>query len=317
MTTSTEQAVLPGWELTADGHLSLPCPPVLAGTARAWLTGGSSPGVDPKPAATVMLVRPGRRGMDTEVFMLRRAASMAFLAGAVVFPGGKVDPRDSESIGWCGPSAEVWGGRLGCGAEEAKAVVVAAVRELFEEGGVLLAGTGPGHVVTALDTPEWVAEVERLEAHESSLAEVLARHGLVIRSDLLSLRGHWVTPEFEPRRYDTYFFAAVLPEGQETYSTTTEADADRWVRPRTVLEAAAEGRLGLFPPTAHTLAQLAGCESAHQFVHEDVVIERLMLVPIERQDGDVVLFCRLPSAPGNPARAGRSAIPEKEVSLCQ
>ncbi|QGF22423.1 NUDIX hydrolase [Raineyella fluvialis] len=287
--------LLPGWLVTADGVLTVPCPSSLEDDARAHLTGHGTVAT-PRLAATVMLVRPGwpdLLGGGAETFMLHRSMSMAFAPGAMVFPGGAVDRRDGEPIPWAGPHPREWAELLGCDRLDAQAIVVAAVRELFEESGVLLAGVDGDHVVQGLDTPMWQQEIRRLASHRASLAEVLIRHGLVLRSDLLGLRDHWVTPEFEPRRYDTYFFAARTPEGQTATALTTEAISVRWTSARAVLDAAGRGEVQLFPPTAHNIARLAESDSVEQFTTTGRAVGRLMLVPRERPEGDIVLSCRL------------------------
>jgi 8-oxo-dGTP pyrophosphatase MutT (NUDIX family) len=249
---------------------------------------------------------------DLDVLMQRRAPSMSFVPGAWVFPGGGVSEADSAPIAWAGPSVEEWAGRLGCGPDQARAVLVAAVRELFEESGVMLAGDEYGRIVADVDSPDWRRDLRQLTAHQTSLAEVFERRGLVLRADLLGLRGHWLTPEFEPRRYDTYFFAALLPNGQAARGTTTEAVSRRWLRPSVVLDAAACGEIQLLPPTACSIAQLAECCSAEQFVRDRLTVERLMLVPVEQQDGRIELSCRLPDPSGTDAgEPGREL--QKEV----
>ncbi|MBU4335834.1 MAG: NUDIX domain-containing protein, partial [Actinobacteria bacterium] len=213
---------------------------------EAYLAGGPATPAVPRYAATVMLVRPAPRRRGSEVFMLRRAAAMAFAAGAMVFPGGRVDDSDSDAVtGWAGPSPQQWAQRMDCPVDTARAVVTAAVRELFEETGVLLAGSGPGSVVRDLDGPQWAEDRVRLAGHELSMGELAARRGLVLRTDLLGLRSHWLTPEFEPRRYDTYFFAAAVPEGQNPASCTTEASEELWARPHQLFVEAAVGRVML------------------------------------------------------------------------
>ena len=285
-----------GWSLSADKVLSLPCPKPLYATAREFLAGGSRPVAEPRLATTVILVRPGdEHASEAQAFMLHRSAQMAFAAGAAVFPGGRVDDRDREEIGWAGPSPQQWGARMGCDGETARAVIVAGVRELFEESSVLLAGDDSGRVVSGLDGPDWELEARRLEAGETSLAEILARRRLVLRSDLLGVRSRWVTPEFEPRRYDTFFLSALLPDGQAARSQTTEAVSARWITAGSALRAAALGEIVLLPPTVHSLQQLFECASAEQFVHEDVAIGRLVLTPVESPDGGIELRCQLPT----------------------
>ena len=181
-----------------------------------------------RPAATVMLVRDGADGLET--FVLRRVSAMAFAAGMTVFPGGGVDAADrDETVGWSGPDPQWWRAALGEDAEPA--LVVAAVRELFEETGVLLAGRDPAGPVVALDEDVRSAIIDR----RSSLARVLADAGLSIRSDLLRPWANWLTPPGQGRRYDTFFFAAALPDGQRARMLTTEADLGEWRRPADVL----------------------------------------------------------------------------------
>ncbi len=175
----------------------------------AWLDGTRPPPATARPASTVLLLRDG--GSAVEVFVLRRRASMAFAARMHAFPGGGVDPRDTDPrVPWVGPSPQEWGALLGCPAELAEALVCAAVRELFEECGVLLAGSDDEAVVGDVSGPDW--EQDRLALLDRSLAmsQLLIRRGLRLRSDLLRPWAHWTTPVFEPRRYDTWFFVAAL-----------------------------------------------------------------------------------------------------------
>src|SRR5690606_38350089 len=132
--------------------------------------------------------------------------------GMVAFPGGGVDPRDADpDVPWAGPTPRQWADRLGTGEAVARELVGAAAREVFEECGVLLAGPTPDRVVADLTDDSWEVERQRVLAREQGFGELLTRRGLLLRSDLLSLRAHWTTPVCEPRRYDTRFFAARLP----------------------------------------------------------------------------------------------------------
>ena len=169
----------------------------------------------PRDAATVMLLRPAGAGAGVEVLMLRRVAAMKFAPGAYVFPGGSVDPADYEAaVGWHGPDPGEFGARLGASAEMARALVCAAVRETFEEAGVLLAGAPDGGPVADPSGPSWAADRAELVAGAVTLGELLSRRGLVVRADLLVPWARWITPEGEPRRFDARFFAAALPAGQ-------------------------------------------------------------------------------------------------------
>ena len=269
--------------------LEVPMSEQLARAYEGFCAAETAPAV-PRLAATVMLVRSPR-----EVFMLRRAATMAFVPEAVVFPGGGVDPADDGArCSWIGPDEEVWARRMGTSADVARRVVTAAARELFEECGVLLAGDERGVCSLDASEPAWAEERRRLVSHETSLADVLKRHGLALRADLLGLRSHWLTPEFEPRRYDTYFFAALAPTGQEPDSRTSEADRAGWVDPQAMFDRAAQGLVRLVPPTAYNLAHLLHAPGVESFAAGVEETGRVMLEPAVREGGRAVLTCRLP-----------------------
>jgi 8-oxo-dGTP pyrophosphatase MutT (NUDIX family) len=225
--------------------------------ATEILEGRAAP-VAARDAATVMLLRTGRAGL--EVYMLRRQASMAFAAGMSVFPGGSVDARDAdEDVAWAGPDAQQWGRVLAAPPDLARALVCAAVRETFEESGVLLAGETAGTVVADPTSDDWERDRNALLDRSLSLAELLARRHLVLRSDLLRSWSRWITPVIEPRRYDTRFFAAAMPAGQRTRDVGGEAAAVYWTGPQQALDTARRGEIALLPPTAVTLAELAAC----------------------------------------------------------
>ncbi|GAA1919353.1 NUDIX hydrolase [Streptantibioticus ferralitis] len=231
------------------------------------LAGGALTPVPPRRAATVLLLRDSAAG--PQVHMLRRRASMAFAGGAYAYPGGGVDPRDERPVGWAGPPLEAWAERLGllpdsdpAGARlTAQAILCAAVRETFEESGVLLAGPDAESVVADTTGDEWEADRQALVGREFSFAEFLARRDLVLRSDLLGPWARWITPEFEERRYDTWFFLAALPEGQRTRDVSGEADRTAWLLPRDAASGYDRGELLMMPPTIATLRPLARYES--------------------------------------------------------
>ncbi|MDN3354530.1 NUDIX domain-containing protein [Actinomadura sp. DC4] len=214
----------------------------------------------PRDASTVILLRDSSNGLL--VYLLRRVSSMKFAPGAYVFPGGSVDPRDGDlAVGWSGPSAAEWGGAFGAGETLARELVCAAVRETFEESGVLLAGPAPDAIVPDTSGDDWEADRQALLDRSQSLAELLARRGLVLRGDLLRPWAHWITPEIEERRYDTRFFVAALPDGQRTRDVSTESDRVTWVRPRDAVSAARGGDMPMLPPTLVTLTELSAYDS--------------------------------------------------------
>jgi 8-oxo-dGTP pyrophosphatase MutT (NUDIX family) len=280
----------------------------MADRARELATTGLRPAV-PRDAATVILIRPeagaagaAAPGIDTagvEVYLLRRTKALEFAPGACVFPGGSVDVRDADpgiaETGWAGPAPADVGQLLGVPADRARALVCAAVRETFEESGVLLAGPSPAELVP--DGADLAQDRRALLDGSLSLSELLARRGLLLRADLLTPWARWITPEVSPRRFDTWFFAAALPAGQlaglapadqlaglaaaaregegEGERGGGESDSGTWWRPSAALEAARAGQITLLPPTAVTLAELA----AYQDV-EAILGERRMITPL-------------------------------------
>jgi 8-oxo-dGTP pyrophosphatase MutT (NUDIX family) len=240
------------------------------------------PPVTPKDAATVMLTRDGPAGL--EVFLLHRVAGMPFAGGMTVFPGGGVDKRDADaSVAWAGPGPGQWAEWFGCEESLARALVCAAVRETFEESGVLLAGTESGIVE---DTAPYAYAREALVSRELSLAAFLADEKLTLRADLLRAWANWITPEPEPRRYDARFFAATLPAGQDADGATTEADSSGWQRPEEALADARQGRRTLMPPTWTVLSELSEFATAAEVVEAERSIEPI--TPTFVREGDKV-----------------------------
>jgi 8-oxo-dGTP pyrophosphatase MutT (NUDIX family) len=214
-----------------------PLPPSaeLVARARAYRESGGSP-APAKASATVILLRDGPSQL--EIFMIRRHMGMLFAGGMYVFPGGVVDAADRV------------------GRDEQQAHVFAASRETFEECGVLLA-SGQDADAATLDADR-VALIE----HRATFDEVLARHRAVARPDLLRPWSRWITPDFEPRRYDTHFYVAIAPAKQDARFVGGEADAAQWVAPEFAVAAHERGEWLLMPPTEWTLRELATFTSA-------------------------------------------------------
>jgi 8-oxo-dGTP pyrophosphatase MutT (NUDIX family) len=279
---------------------SIPFRGRLPDSAREVLAGQREP-VTPRDAATVMLLRPaspgraestagGTAGVGIEVYMLRRVPSMAFAPGAYVFPGGSVDIRDAdEDVAWAGPDAAQWGAVFDAPPDLARALVCAAVRETFEESGVLLAGESADSVVADTTSADWELDRNALLDRSLSLAELLARRRLVLRSDLLAPWSRWITPVVEPRRFDTRFFAAALPAGQRTRDVGGEAAAVTWIEPGAAIEAARRGEIELWPPTAVSLAELAACGDVGTALAGTALLDTAML--------DTTLLDTAPSGP--------------------
>jgi 8-oxo-dGTP pyrophosphatase MutT (NUDIX family) len=274
----------------------------LGESARAILSGERVP-AEPRDAATVMLLRPSDDGL--EVYMLRRQASMAFAPGAYVFPGGSVDARDAdEQVAWTGPDAAEWGRVFDAPPSLARALVCAAVRETFEESGVLLAGESADSVVADTTSDDWEADRHALLDRSVSLAELLARRSLVLRADLLRPWSRWITPVVEPRRFDTRFFAAALPVGQRTRDVGGEASLVAWIAPEKALHAGERGEIRLFPPTAVTLSELAACGDVETVLTGPRAVAPI-IPEIQLREGAVWLtvpgLSHFPISPGGPA----------------
>lgn len=248
----------------------------------------------PRDAATVALVRDAPGGM--QVYLLRRVHGMAFAGGMHVFPGGSVDSADATAdIGWAGPSAAQWAADFSTDQPTARSLVCAAVRETFEESGVLLAGRATDDLLADVSTDDWERERVALEGRTHSLSELLARRGLVLRSDLLRPLAHWITPEIESKRFDTRFFLARLPEGQVTRAAGTEADQRVWVRPADAIDQ----DLTMLPPTRAVLAELSAYDDVDAALAASRVITAIM--PKLRVGADDKLVFLLPGDDGYPA----------------
>jgi 8-oxo-dGTP pyrophosphatase MutT (NUDIX family) len=219
-----------------------------------------------RPAATVMLLRDGDDGV--EVFMLQRTLSAAFARGQYVFPGGKVDGDDhaDEFEPFCdGLDDGAASARMGLD-HGGLAWLVAAIRECFEEAGVLLARPSDGADIVRFDDPEVEGRFNsaRHEVHDGtrSLVEVCEAEGLVLLTDRIHLVDHWITPVGERRRFDTRFFVAAAPEAQEPLHDDKETIASLWVRPVDALAMWKAGELQMFPPTVASLRFLEPFDSA-------------------------------------------------------
>jgi 8-oxo-dGTP pyrophosphatase MutT (NUDIX family) len=214
------------------------------------------------PAATVMLLRDGDDGV--EVFMMQRTLNAAFARGQFVFPGGKVDDADHGEVfePMCDGLDDAHASQLLGIDHGGLAWLVAAVREVFEEAGVLLARPSGSEDVVSLDDPA-VADrygEARHAIHEGrlTLAEFCAQEGLLLLVDRIRLVDHWVTPMGERRRFDTRFFVAAAPPAQHPLHDDKETIASLWVRPEDALAMWKAGELQMFPPTLASLRWLSG-----------------------------------------------------------
>ena len=284
-------------------------PPEVSRRARALLTGEWEP-PPVRDASTVVLLRDGS-GLET--YLMRRAATMAFAAGMYVFPGGRIDEADCDiDLSWVGEPLDA--GRMTAGERQARGLIVGAVREVFEETGVLLAVDDSGRFPA--EDAAW--EEDRAAVAESSpaLAEVLARRELRIDPGALPLWTHWVTPEVESKRYDVRFFVAAVPPGQHARDVSGEADQVLWTSPGAALGDYSRGQLPMLPPTVATLADLAALPDVASVLASASSREVRPLMPrprfeddgaiawdvIDVRDGSVVVS--LPAEPAGSEVAG-------------
>jgi 8-oxo-dGTP pyrophosphatase MutT (NUDIX family) len=221
------------------------------------------------PAATVTLVRDTPAGL--EVLMLQRNHRSGFMPGVFLFPGGALDPEDASDAvtSRCAGIDDAQSSAVLGLPQGGLAYWTAAIRESFEEAGVLLAYNDAGEVVNPGESSR-LARFEdyrrRLNAGEACLAEMLESEGLQLAADMLTYFGHWITPVTAPRRYDTRFFIAVAPEGQEALADKVEAIHHLWVHPASALERNRAGEFGMRTPTLRTLEQFARHDTTESLI---------------------------------------------------
>ncbi len=215
--------------------------------------------VPPFPAATCVLLRDGAG--RPEIFLLRRTARASFMAGAYVFPGGRVDAADARAdASWCDGLDEARAHWPDLPPGEAVASHVAAMRELFEEAGVLPARDRTGRfVVEGDDERSARLRADRAALHEGriDLRSIVAREGLRLALDALLPLAHWVTPAVEAKRFDARFFVTRAPERQAARHDATETTHGAWMTAAEALDRCRCGEIALPPPTWSTLSDLA------------------------------------------------------------
>lgn len=224
-------------------------------------------------ASTVVLLRDRDQsnGQGLEVLLVERHLESDFAGGALVFPGGKVDVADGnlDNARWRGPDLAGWVRPLGVETrEQALGLLVAAVRETFEEAGVLLAHRAGGEPLTdaELTTEPFLEARDHLISRDRSWSwnGWLAEQDLVLDLNALVLWSWWVTPEGTHRRFDTRFLAALMPPGQEAKQDNVETTSLRWMTPASALDAQRRGKVTIIYPTRRNLQALARFASARE-----------------------------------------------------
>ncbi len=252
-------------------------PDELVARARMLAQGGPWEPPPALDATTIVLLRDGTAGL--EVLLMRRPDSMAFAPGMHVFPGGRVDlTQDSRP-----PVHGTIPVGPGTDPDVARALIVAGVRETFEEAGVLLAVDRSGR--PAAPDGDWARD-RHISESSAQFPAVLARRRLSIQADGLVPMAHWITPEVETRRFDTRFMVAALPDGQEVDAHATETDSAHWVVPSEALAQHWAGGLAMLPPTVAVLHDLTGQRSVGDALHFARTRDVVPLMPRAQMSGD-------------------------------
>lgn len=218
-------------------------PEFMRTAAESWREGGNegTTGCTMRQAASVIFVRDGDNGLET-ILTYRPGSSPL---GVVAFPGGTALPGDDESASWVGPGAEYWEEQFHFSdIAQARRSVMAAVRESFEETGILLAGEDDQDVVERSSTPELMAWREAVASQDKSFSHFLTSSGLSVRADLLRPVARWQSPDFFLKRYDIAYFSTALPVGQDPKLLLGKGVWGDWLNVRELLEAKDTSELG-------------------------------------------------------------------------
>jgi 8-oxo-dGTP pyrophosphatase MutT (NUDIX family) len=253
----------------------------------------------PKKAATVILLREnGPQGFD--VFLLKRHEKSSFMGGNFVYPGGRVD-RDDGSLEICSVSRgmtfeaaqKILGGAFS--PEESFAHWIAAIRELFEEAGVLLAYDQRGNLFQPEnrdDREKFLQYRKLLQEGKNNICKIAQRENLLFALDQLHYYAHWITPEARPERFDTRFFLTRYPSGQEASHDQKETTAGIWITPKKALEENLKGDVILSPPTLKTLEDLSRFKNIDEVFTSLGNIEIQSVLPIltKISSGPLIIF---------------------------
>jgi 8-oxo-dGTP pyrophosphatase MutT (NUDIX family) len=265
---------------------------------------------NPRPAATVVVLRDSSAG--PEVFMVRRHEGTAFMGGAHVFPGGRVDDADGAGDeSWCDGIAHAARQMPELTAADAIAYHVAAARELFEEAGVLLARNAAGAFVSLSGADHERFKQDRTTVHSgaTTLRAVIEREQLRLSLDALILFAHWVTPPIDTRQFDTRFFMTRVPPRQTPAHDDTETTHSVWMTPSVAIAQSLGGAIVLPPPTWSTLRELerfATVDAALGWARGRRVVARQPL--LLEQEGVRMLV--VPGDPLHPEPAGDEPLDE-------
>ncbi|MDO4897777.1 MAG: NUDIX hydrolase [Rothia sp. (in: high G+C Gram-positive bacteria)] len=297
---------LPG----AGGSRYFKVPAALQSAARSFLESGSVSGCSLRQAASVVFVRDGAQGLET-LLTYRPAASPL---GVVAFPGGPVVATDADPVPWVGPAPTQWQGVLqDTDPGITHAAVVAAIREAFEETGVLLAGANDMSTVELTDGLDQMEARQLIADGAKTMSEYLVKRGLKLRTDLLRPLARWQSPDFRHQRYDIRYFACAVPVGQKFTLLKGRGVWGEWVNVRELLATAGQSWLGdrigvaetrgltleelLTPGVLCILEGMAKPSTAVSFLAQKRKVE-VKKAEIVEVDGEYMLTFTSPSTPG-------------------
>lgn len=240
-----------------------------------------------RPASTILLLRDGAAGADgrgeIEIFMMVRHYQIEFASGALVFPGGSVDAGDQDVIA----RPELYAGG---GAHDHATLnfQIAAIRETFEESGILLARPRGSQELVSAPRAAAIGAAHRTDLCESkiSFAQILADNELVLALDLLVPYAHWITPEKMPKRFDTWFFLAAAPPEQVGMHDGKESTDSIWVSAREALEGGSNGRFTLPFPTTRNLIRLGKQPTVEAALNDSRGKPVVTVTPVMTKVGD-------------------------------
>lgn len=245
--------------------------------------------VQPRLASAVMLLRDREAGQGIEVFMVRRVIQSDFMPNVYVFPGGSASKDDhavENANQLCMPFS-AWTADPEGKTTLGSGVRAAAIRELFEEAGVLLAYHGGQMLALAEDNiPRFASYRQALNDRQGSLVKMAQQEQLIYATDRLAYFSHWITPEGMPKRFDTYFFLATAPEEQEAAHDRLETSEGIWVQPGEALSRYEGGTFPLVFATIHQLRELAAFQSVRAILDHAALHPVKSRLPVMTQEGE-------------------------------
>jgi 8-oxo-dGTP pyrophosphatase MutT (NUDIX family) len=239
-----------------------------------------------RPAATVLLVRDGASGL--EVFMVVRHHKIDFASGALVFPGGKVDADDTDAA---------WDGLVAAAPADGldRSFAVAALRETFEEAGILIARPRGSNALVDAGAAHRIVLADRAGGTSTRFIDLIGGANLMLAMDLLVRFAHWITPVGLPKRFDTHFFLVAAPVEQAGAHDGSESIEGFWIRPADALRDALEGRRSVVPATRLNLQRLAQSATVAEAVAAARAAPVVTVMPKVRRNADGSRTLQIPA----------------------